>query len=510
MRRLTSGFRATAWAVAILFLAQRLFHVLRGSPAFKATLEDDFFYYSITAGRFVETGRITFDNIHLTNGFHPFWFAIIAALRAVCGSFGTAFWTAFSLLLAACVIATFEWSASFLRELGAPAWLAAGCAAAFSVGNATVAATGMEVALATPLVFRLLLAGARDRWSKPAKLGLLASLTILARIDLGLLVVLLLGALAYLERPPLRALLKFCAAGILLPIYALANLHWFHAVLPVSALVKQQATRHVPHIYYLYSAAFRSHYGVTAGPLCAAGFVAVLLDLRRRLIALVPLLFAAIFFALNSLTGWIFFGWYAFAFGISLPVALFVLCTKLPDRAVAAGLSAIALGALGFAARDFVRHGPLGKTSDNGILQMSLDLREQLHGRVGVFAMGAMAGLAAETTGQPFVQLEGLVGDRAMLEHIKRQDSLQRVLRESGVDYLVESWANEAPPRRDGCYDVSEPHAMWASDARRLHGAICAEPVIRFVTPRGENSWSFLEPLETLVFDVRDVTWSSR
>jgi hypothetical protein len=40
-----------------------------------------------------------------------------------------------------------------------------------------------------------------------------------------------------------------------------------------------------------------------------------------------------------------------------------------------------------------------------------------------------------------------------------------------------------------------------------MRGEICAEPVERFVTPRGPNPWSRFSAIETFVWDVRDARW---
>jgi hypothetical protein len=515
----TASFRAAAWLGALLSVAPYFWHLATGSKAYLVPLEDDHYYYTVVADRLVSLGRFTFDGTTFTNGFHPLWLIVIAALRAVFGRFGTPYWIAFAVLLFACVAATFELSARLLRSLGASPWIAAGIASAFALGNERLAATGMEGAVAVPLFLWLLVEVARGGAARPrqaAKLGFIASLVVLARIDLGIAVLLIVCGLVYLERPRLAAVAAFAAGGLLLPLYAAGNLHWFGELLPISAVAKQQLVRVVFHPRYLWACAFDTHYGIAAGPLLLAGAIAVALELRDRrldlssLAALVPIAFAGIFFFLNAFTGWIFFGWYSFPYAVALPASLFLVWRrwlKGRERTAFALTAILCVSSLAGAARSFYERGPRGTVRDNTMLAMSLALPGKLQGRSGTYAMGAIAAAVAQRLDQPVVQLEGLVADRRMLEHLRRQDPLPQVLAENRVDYLVVSFAGEAPPRRNGCYYIAQPYAMWATESKSMRGWLCATPIVDFVTEHGPHPWSFFPTLQTLVFDVRAARW---
>jgi hypothetical protein len=527
--RIAAVFRAAAWLVALLVSGTWLVHLVSGSDAMFLSLEDDHYYYTVIADRLVATGKLSFDGTTLTNGFHPLWFAIIAALRAVFGRFGFMYWTAFASVLFVCTVATFEAAARFLRTLGAESWLSAGIALAFSFGNALLAATGMETAIAAPLFLWLLAEVARGGADNPrqaAKLGLLASLTVLARVDLGLAVALLIIGLVSLERPGFKAVLAFGCAGILLPLYAAANLKWFGGLLPISAVAKQQLVRTVFHPRYLWTCAFYTNYEWFAGPTLLLGALALYREARTTRIdlplvaAAVPIVFACIFFFLNSFTGWVYFGWYSFPYAAALPASLWLTWKRWlmndahgrrsPRRMRAFGLallSCFGLAALAGATRHFVERGPLGTASDYSMLAMSLDLGNRMRDHAGTYAMGAMAGAVAQRLDHPVFQLEGLVGDRRMLEHLRRQDPLPLVLQENRVDYLIVSYAGEAAPKHNGCYVIESPYPMWARESKSLRGLLCAEPVEDFVTEHGPHSWSFFGALETLVFDLHGARW---
>jgi hypothetical protein len=196
---------------------------------------------------------------------------------------------------------------------------------------------------------------------------------------------------------------------------------------------------------------------------------------------------------------------------VALPASLFLVWRrwlKGRERTAFALTAVLCVASLAGAARGFYERGPGGSVRDNTMLAMSLALPEKLQGRAGTYAMGAIAAAVAQRLDQPVVQLEGLVADRRMLEHLRRQDPLPQVLAENRVDYLVVSFAGEALPRRDdGCYFIAQPYAKWAAESKSMRGYLCATPIVDFVTERGPHAWSLFPSLQTLVFDVRSARW---
>jgi hypothetical protein len=97
----------------------------------------------------------------------------------------------------------------------------------------------------------------------------------------------------------------------------------------------------------------------------------------------------------------------------------------------------------------------------------------------GRYAMGDRGGLTAFIVGQPFLQLEGLVADRAMLEAIRSERPLPETLAQYGIDYLV-----EAIPTRDAvpdrCQSFDEPKTRQAGPhSPKMRGSFCS-PLLRF------------------------------
>ena len=415
--------RAAAYLAAALVAGPFFFHLARGSKAYLVPLEDDYYYYAIIADRLVASGKLTFDGTTLTNGFHPLWFLVVTTIRAMCGRFGTSFYAGFAFVLLGCMVATYELSVRLVRALGAEPPLAAAIGVTFALGNDELIASGMEAAIAVPLFLLLLAEAARTEPMTPrraAGLGFIASLAILARLDLGLAVAMLIIAWLVLAKPAGRTALctltAFGAAGGLVPLYAVANLFFFGALLPISALAKQQLRYWALNRAYLRFALFHTQYGHAAGFTLVVGAAALLLTLwrgpRGKAEALavggVALSFACLFFFCNSLTGWTFFGWYSFPFAAALPAALFFACSRfahlIPSSSLRVAAAALAvLSPPVLAARYFVQHGPLGSIADNSILNMSYQLADKVRERDGLYSMGAIGGVVTYAVGSHYL-----------------------------------------------------------------------------------------------------------
>ncbi len=514
--------RAAAYLASALMAAPFLYHLLQHSPAYLGLLEDDYFYYATVADRLVGIGRLSYDGSTLTNGFHPLWFAVIAALRFACGGFGTGFYATLTLVFLAAMIATYELGRRFAHALGASPGLAAALAAIYACGTGRLLSTGMECALAVPLFLWWLIEVARPEpltTRRAVRLGFLASLAILARLDLALAVAIALGGWLLIVRPrPARAaslLVAFGLGGALVPAYALANLLGFGTVMPVSALAKRLILTPGFDFSYARAVALGTYLGPTLFVLMPLGVLALWQAARRpresRLAVFtgaVVLLFAGVFFLINAETGWIFFGWYAYPLPVAAIVALVYVARvwgpRLPAPWATALLALAVAQAPVSAAVYYVQHGPKWTVADNGLLAMSYELARRIELRQGLFAMGAVAGVAQYVADKPVLQLEGIVTDRRMVEHVRDQDRLEDVLREYHADYLIVSWVGVPSPRHGDCWLVTQPDAQWAGKrTAKMHGEFCNQPLEHFYTVAGGNPWSIFPRVETFVWDLR-------
>jgi hypothetical protein len=151
----------------------------------------------------------------------------------------------------------------------------------------------------------------------------------------------------------------------------------------------------------------------------------------------------------------------------------------------------------------FGRRGVAWADGDNTLLPMARAVAQGLQGHDGRIAMGDKAGITTFLLQRPVVQLEGLVADNTMLKHIQHGDSLNSVLAEYGVDYLIVSAAEHPPQLHDGCYEVVAPNPDQAGSSPLMRGKFCAEPMMHFETPASPHTWWHFLKLETFVFDVR-------
>src|SRR5882672_5285091 len=232
--------RAFAYFSAAALGGAVLFHALRNSTSLIGLFEDDFFYYVVLADHLVSLGKLTFDGITLTNGFHPLWLVVVLLLRVLTGGFGKAFCVAFGLLSGALLVGAYEALRTLAERLGASRSIAAVLALLQVNIVLWLISTGMEVAIAIPLFAWLLAEVARDTPltpSRAAKLGALASLAVLARVDLALALILLVGLwLAWVRPWPQRAArtaLAFAAGSLPLVAYFGANFVFFGALIPI-------------------------------------------------------------------------------------------------------------------------------------------------------------------------------------------------------------------------------------------------------------------------------------
>ena len=524
--------RASAYLCFLLVAAPFLYHLSLGSDAYLGFFEDDYFYYATVADNLVRFGRLTYDGTTLTNGFHPLWLFLLTALRFICGRFGPPYYIGLTIVAVVAMIATYELSVKFARLLGLRRGIAEAVSAMYAVGTARLMTMGMEAIIGVPLLLWLFVAAGAPgplTTKRAAKLGMIASLAILARLDVVIAVAMLIAGFLVFVRPRIatatRLLAAFGAGGALLPAYLAVNAWMFSTPLPVSATAKQLYSGFGFNLWYARMAAYGTVYGPTVAVLLPLGAIAFILLVRRsrwecspiHFVGATALAFAFVLWGLNALSGWIFFGWYAYPIvTASLAAAAFIWMewgwVVAARRSAAVALAILTLGLpVVVAVRYFIQHGPGWSVADNSLLAASYDLADRMRGRQGVYAMGAIGGVAGHVMDHPLVQLEGIMADRRMVDHVKNQDALEDVLREYNVDYLIVSYASARAAEDGGCYEITQPHAEWAGQrTAKMRGVTCSPPVERFVTPAGTHAWSVFPAIETLVWNVRDAHWKPR
>jgi hypothetical protein len=495
--------------VLAAYLAALMVHFAYKGDLYLSFFADDFFYYLLVAKNLAFHGASTFNGLQATNGYHPLWLLTIALLAKI---FRTqfSFFVALSLLIWLLVCLSYRPLRRTQLSLGIGGDAGLAWALLSITCMAVLARGGMEIGLALyclSIFWERMAAWPLERQTPAAALvsGLLASAVVLSRLDASL-VVATYGALTLIapsggRRTAMKQLCCFTAGLLPVAVYFAVNRIEFGTMLPISGVAKNLKSTWFP------SASTVSMLGL-ARPLnilftwpCLALCALFLLQSLRRpvtadsavpadrrrvqlCVALHPIVFYGVLsFSSDWPMWWI---WYLYPL---VPVWALLgptLNAWIPlTRPAALGLAtAVACGSLVFIL-DHVR--PEGPALFS--LQRAIGLQRFAAAHPGVYGMGDTAGLASYLMPAPVLQLEGLVGDKAFVDRIRRQEPLPQALDELGVDYYV----TVRPQPNGDCFDVREP--FWAGPHSPAMQAHLCNPVAD-IRPPGD-------PHHALVFDMR-------
>jgi hypothetical protein len=487
--------------------------LLGGYDRVLAFTEDDASYYFVIAENIVKTSRSTFDGVTTTTGYHPLWLLLNVALAWLSGVRHET-WLAGLVVVCACLSLAQAALLQRLLQRFAPSspWLVSGLVLLVTAWSLRFSFSGMECALATPLLIGCALAlhdeleASRPTDGRAIRVGLLAALCGLARVD-ALLFGLGCGAVALFARRrfSLGSALRFGAlfALGLLPfaIYLGINYQLSGSLLTTSAQAKSLASSFAWN-FGVFSNVSRT--GQAAVVLCLLGALLVASPATpwrgpTRAVALVSFAFPLVYYAsLAARSSWSIWSWYLYPIPLALPLALAAIGEAARLRLQAAGFRAPPWGGTAGLALSFV--GALaaaikfasedGNNADGRDTARTLAQFAASHG--GRYAMGDRAGLTAFLSPSPYLQLEGLVADRELLEDIRRERPLREVLQARHVDYLVET----VPVLDAGgsCLHVAAPKARQAGAlSPKMRGIFC-DPVAVFPDKFG---W-----VKTLIFAI--------
>jgi hypothetical protein len=466
------------------------FHLPGGVPHWSVP-RDDFYYYLKIAQNLAHGRGSTFNGIVSTNGYHPLYFLLIAAICRFTNSLDhilTAVW----LLATAMTVVVFQLAYRILRCFSPRVLVCAAAACFLAVASLDLFRDGMEVTLTIPLALGfMLLLMQRDEWT--ARRCFAASLTaaamVLARLDAALLVIALAVLLPFSRRARAgvtwRKTIAVMAGMVPVAIYIAINVLHFHSLLPVSGEAKQlRLSRGFSD--RAFSSAFQlcihEHRHTVPAVLAVAGLLLLPLALREasvsRRLALVTMLFLPLqqLVSLSFLSDWFLWSWYLYTLIIA---ACATLCLVLAAAEVAysRALVATVLVSTSLVALAEGRQMLIIRASEDlPNVTNGLRLAEFAKTHPGIYAMGDLGGAAGFFLPYPMVQTEGLVMDQAFLEKIRRQEDLIRVLREYGVRYYVSSVDFK---REDPCFHAVEPIRAGPTSAH-MRAEFCGQPLLEY------------------------------
>lgn len=475
-----------------------------------SSFSDDFFYYTQIARNIVEHGTSTFDGITRTNGYQPLWAVILFGLAHVfpvdqSPFFHVVFWVEIAL----CAIGTW-FMRRLMREFNSDSVCIEMLTALYFVLSTRLAATGMEIGLVFAL-FPCFYKTALAAYSTVSpvnflKLGVVSSILLLSRLDSAVIIgVMLLVTLLVLQRSDNwgKAFVSMSPFFVgLLPFvgYLVFNYATYGYIMPLSGVAKGLRDSFYPSALALRDLVTITplHYLVFPTlPLlfiCITVFIgAAELRSANRLDArsVLPFLCIAsvpIFFIVASIrSDWMLWPWYFYPIILALPFAVMTMervivqmavrtsfSIKTPNRFSVFLILFIVAPIVTVNTLHFYRWRRLGEHTQ------ALKIAEFAKKHPGTYAMGDLAGLPGFLIGS-VVQLEGLVADDKMIQHIANRTPLLDVLREYRVNYYVTVGAEQLP---NGCWRVEEPDQPGPS-APRMLGELCQQPVTTFTTPFG-------------------------
>jgi hypothetical protein len=439
-----------------------------------------------------------------TNGYHPLWMMAVTLLRLIAGGTGIGFFALLFATLAACAMAaTIQLALLFRRQSQTPA--AAGFATLmFAVGCAGISRTGMEVALALPLSLAHIAEldrGARSGSLRWRRLGILAALSILARVDMAILVALTWAAVL----PPLvkrtgtrHALMALAPGGSLLFCYFTGNLIIFGSLLPISADAKALSYWPLFNVGVLREIFWPPHVGllqwavypIPGWCVLAVGLAGLArwrgLDGPARLVTAICVFPPVLYLTLALRSDWLLWFWYLYPVVLATPFALVWLLKRCELTGVTGTAAGTVIAALVMIAdcKTEIADGHYVRGAAMAMLPFTAS-------HPGRYAMGDRAGLTSFVTRRTMLQLEGIVGNQALLSRIRAGADLMQVLQDYNIDYYI---ATDVPSHGP-CFAAREPKPAQAGPrSPALTAKCCATPLYR----QADDGAG----LETLIFAV--------
>ncbi len=243
---------------ALLTTAYVFLLIRQPSPFFA---DDSFFYLQV--GRNFALGHgSTFNRLMPTNGYHPLWMLLCAAVYRVFPDRITGLHMVAAMIAVLNVIVLLV-ATRLLRRLQAPTWVAWTILIPFLFGLQLGTESSLSAALLAAMLLALYMFLERANWSRGFAFNLLATLAVLSRLDSIFVVACLWIALlmwCLREKKQRGESLALRIHLTLIPLYAVlwgaylaSNLIWFHILMPISGLLKSHNAhdhllgRNLPH-----------------------------------------------------------------------------------------------------------------------------------------------------------------------------------------------------------------------------------------------------------------------
>jgi hypothetical protein len=228
---------------ALLTIAYAILFVRQPSPFFA----DDSFFYLQVGRNFALGYGSTFNRLMQTNGYHPIWMLLCAAVYRVFPDRTTGLHMIAALIVLLNIVVLVV-AALLLRRLRAPAWVAWTILIPFLFGLQLGTESSLSAALLAGTLLALYKFLEHPDWKRGFAFNVLAAFSVLSRLDSIFLIAcvwiaLLFWCLQQQQQADGKRALRIHVAWI--PLYAVlwgaylgSNLFWFHILMPISGLLK--------------------------------------------------------------------------------------------------------------------------------------------------------------------------------------------------------------------------------------------------------------------------------
>ena len=228
---------------AVLTTAYAVLFIRQPSPFFA----DDSFFYLQVGRNFALGYGSTFNRLMQTNGYHPIWMLLCAAIYRVFPNRTTGLHMIAALIVLLNIVVLVV-AAQLLRRLRAPAWVAWTILIPFLFGLQLGTESSLSAAMLAGTLLALYNFLEHPTWIAGLAFNLLAAFSVLSRLDsifviACLWIALLVWCLQQEKRLEQTHALHIHLAFI--PLYAVlwgaylgSNLFWFHILMPISGLLK--------------------------------------------------------------------------------------------------------------------------------------------------------------------------------------------------------------------------------------------------------------------------------
>lgn len=434
-----------------------------------APFTDDFYYYLNTANNFLKLGLISFDKINLTNGYQPLWFFFILLLK----------WIIINEILFNSIVfisillfsfGVYYNSKKFFKSLNYSDENSNFIAILTSYLTLYFSKNGMEIALAIFLFSWSLL------YLKKNLLifSFLSFLTFLTRLEFIYIFFFILFNEYVINKKIFifNNFIKLLFLPILLVIYVLINLYFFNVPFPESGIAKSLQNE-IKFNKETFSFIESNGYGmkfITSIFYFNCIGVFFLFSKKLKYFTKISIITLIVFFILNCLRSpWPLWTWHFFFMAISTPLLANDLIKLLFPGKIKIITNLISIFFV--IAYSFLLKEDFNIKNDH-ILNIAVMIKTNYkNSDKEVFAMGDMAGKTSYLLDKKLIQLEGLVSGKKMINNIKNEKNLCKVLKELNVDVYL---ASKIKYENNKIF-LEEP-SISSQNARKMKGEINIKP----------------------------------